>query len=71
MLAFTAVSLLIIAIPGPGVVFVVGRARERDVGEQRVAFSIVRIAFGFVFHPVPGATPNSPYSGFTAYSRPS
>jgi hypothetical protein len=28
--------------------------------------SIVRIAFGLVFHPVPGATPNRPYSGFSA-----
>src|SRR5947207_12066789 len=31
----------------------------------------VRIAFGLVFQSVPGATPNSPYSGFSAYSRPS
>ena len=28
--------------------------------------AMVRIAFGFVFQPVPGATPNSPYSGLTA-----
>src|SRR2546421_1883659 len=31
----------------------------------------VRIAFGLVFQSVPGATPNSPYSGLSAYSRPS
>ena len=34
-------------------------------------FSIVRIALGLVSHPVPGATPKNPYSGFTAYRRPS
>jgi hypothetical protein len=34
-------------------------------------FSIVRIALGLVCQPVPGATPNSPYSGLRAYSRPS
>src|SRR5580765_42414 len=34
-------------------------------------FSTVRIALGLVFSPVPGATPNKPNSGFTAYSRPS
>ena len=33
--------------------------------------SIVRIAFGFVSSPVPGATPKKPYSGLIAYSRPS
>ena len=33
--------------------------------------SSVRMAFGLVFQSVPGATPNSPYSGLTAYSRPS
>src|SRR6476659_79085 len=33
--------------------------------------AMVFIAFGLVFQPVPGATPNRPYSGFTAYSRPS
>ena len=33
--------------------------------------SMVRIAFGLVFQLVPGATPKKPYSGFTAYSRPS
>src|SRR4051794_26607032 len=33
--------------------------------------SRVRIAFGLVFQSVPGATPNSPYSGLTAYRRPS
>ncbi len=38
---------------------------------SELPFSIVRIAFGLVFQPVPGATPNSPNSGFTAYSRPS
>ena len=31
----------------------------------------VRIALGLVFQSVPGATPNSPYSGLSAYSRPS
>src|SRR5690606_16734662 len=31
----------------------------------------VRMAFGFVVQSVPGATPNRPYSGLTAYSRPS
>src|SRR3954462_12118467 len=29
-------------------------------------WSMVRIAFGLVFHPVPGATPNRPYSGLSA-----
>ena len=38
---------------------------------SELPFSMVRIALGFVPHPVPGATPNRPYSGFTAYSRPS
>ena len=33
--------------------------------------SIVRIAFGFVATPVPGATPKNPASGLIAYSRPS
>ena len=32
---------------------------------------MVRMALGLVFQPVPGATPNRPYSGLTAYSRPS
>ena len=31
----------------------------------------VRIAFGLVCWSVPGATPNSPYSGLVAHSRPS
>src|SRR5947209_7191576 len=31
----------------------------------------ISIAFGFVRAPVPGATPKKPYSGLTAYSRPS
>src|SRR5437016_10364079 len=31
----------------------------------------VAIAFGLVSSPVPGATPKKPYSGLTAYSRPS
>src|SRR5690349_16107505 len=31
----------------------------------------VRMALGLVFQSVPGATPNSPYSGLIAYSRPS
>src|ERR1700712_1333077 len=38
---------------------------------SELPWAIVRIAFGLVFQPVPGATPNRPYSGFTAYSRPS
>ena len=29
-------------------------------------FASVRIALGLVFQSVPGATPNSPYSGLTA-----
>ena len=29
------------------------------------------MALGLVFQSVPGATPNRPYSGLTAYSRPS
>ena len=33
--------------------------------------AIVRIALGLVCQPVPGATPKKPYSGLTAYSRPS
>src|ERR671910_3831084 len=28
--------------------------------------AMVRMALGLVFHPVPGATPNRPYSGFSA-----
>src|SRR3954452_21595212 len=39
--------------------------------KTELPFSIVRIAFGLVFQPVPGATPNRPNSGLTAYSRPS
>src|SRR6478609_6281511 len=38
---------------------------------SELPLAMVRIAFGFVFQPVPGATPNKPYSGLTAYSRPS
>ena len=34
-------------------------------------FSTVRMALGLVCMPVPGATPNRPNSGLTAYSRPS
>src|SRR6195952_4662778 len=34
-------------------------------------WAIVFIALGLVFQPVPGATPNNPNSGLTAYSRPS
>ncbi len=38
----------------------------------KIVFSrIVAIAFGFVFSPVPGATPKKPASGLIAYSRPS
>ena len=33
--------------------------------------SMARMAFGLVCQPVPGATPNRPNSGLTAYSRPS
>ena len=33
--------------------------------------AMVRMALGLVCQPVPGATPNRPYSGLTAYSRPS
>ena len=33
--------------------------------------SIVRIAFGLVCSPVPGATPKKPASGLIAYRRPS
>src|SRR3954454_2338807 len=33
--------------------------------------SMVSIAFGFVLRAVLGATPKNPYSGLTAYSRPS
>src|SRR5712692_11104982 len=32
---------------------------------------IVAIALGFVFEPVPGATPKNPASGFTVLRRPS
>src|SRR5262245_2640014 len=39
--------------------------------KTELPFSMVRIAFGLVFQPVPGATPNRPYSGLTAYRRPS
>src|SRR6476620_2171178 len=38
---------------------------------RELPLAMVRIAFGLVFQPVPGATPNRPYSGLTAYSRPS
>src|ERR671933_3083287 len=38
--------------------------------KTELPWAMVRIAFGLVSQPVPGATPNSPYSGFTAYSRP-
>ena len=34
-------------------------------------FSTVRMALGLVSSPVPGATPNRPNSGLTAYRRPS
>ena len=38
----------------------------------KIEFSrIVAIAFGFVFSPVPGATPKKPASGLIAYRRPS
>ena len=39
--------------------------------KTELPLSIVRIAFGLVSQPVPGATPNRPASGLTAYSRPS
>ena len=39
--------------------------------KMELPFSIVRIAFALVPHPVPGATPKKPNSGFTAYRRPS
>src|SRR3954469_13699939 len=39
--------------------------------KTELPLSIVRIALGLVSQPVPGATPNRPYSGLTAYSRPS
>jgi hypothetical protein len=38
---------------------------------SELPLAMVRIALGLVSHPVPGATPNRPYSGFRAYSRPS
>src|SRR5262245_9436198 len=39
--------------------------------KTELPFSIVAMAFGLVAAPVPGATPNRPNSGLTAYSRPS
>ena len=33
--------------------------------------SMVRMAFGLVAAPVPGATPKNPFSGLMAYRRPS
>src|SRR3954453_14334136 len=39
--------------------------------KTELPLSMVRIAFGLVSQPVPGATPNNPYSGLRAYSRPS
>src|SRR6476619_2404531 len=39
--------------------------------KTELPLAIVFMAFGFVFQPVPGATPNRPNSGLTAYSRPS
>src|SRR5919106_1570652 len=39
--------------------------------KTELPLAIVRIAFGLVFQPVPGATPNRPNSGLTAYRRPS
>ena len=38
---------------------------------KMVERSIVRIAFGLVAAPVPGATPKKPASGLIAYRRPS
>src|SRR3954463_6094659 len=34
--------------------------------KTELPFSIVRMAFGLVSYPVPGATPNRPYSGLSA-----
>ena len=34
--------------------------------KTELPLSIVRMALGLVFQPVPGATPNRPYSGLTA-----
>src|SRR4051812_39370223 len=39
--------------------------------KTELPLSMMRIAFGLVSQPVPGATPNNPYSGLRAYSRPS
>jgi len=39
--------------------------------KTELPLSMVRIALGLVFQPVPGATPNRPNSGLTAQSRPS
>src|SRR5215203_3356850 len=39
--------------------------------KMELPFAMVRIALAFVFQPVPGATPKKPYSGLSAYSRPS
>ena len=39
--------------------------------KTELPFSMVCIAIGLVRLLVPGATPKRPYSGFTAYSRPS
>src|SRR5690349_17324049 len=39
--------------------------------KTELPLSIVRMALGLVSQPVPGATPNRPYSGLSAYSRPS
>src|SRR3954467_12257567 len=36
------------------------------LGKTELPCAMVRIAFGLVSQPVPGATPNSPYSGLTA-----
>src|SRR3954452_10266123 len=38
---------------------------------SELPLAMVRIALGLVPQPVPGATPNRPYSGLSAYSRPS
>src|SRR5215212_222994 len=39
--------------------------------KTELPLSIVRMALGLVSQPVPGATPNRPYSGLSAYRRPS
>src|SRR6195952_5691534 len=39
--------------------------------KTELPLAIVFMALGLVFQPVPGATPNRPNSGLTAYSRPS